>query len=502
MTATSDGAPSAGPRSCPLVSMAAYSLGECANSLVVNGIFGFAMLFYTKALGLDPQWAGLAMSISVFWEAVSEPVMGHLSDNTRGRWGRRHPYMLAGGLLMAACSYLIWSVPEALRTSQLAIFWYLVTMNLILRTGLTMFFIPYMALGFEMCGDYQGRSRLQGLRWIFNMAANFLGPAMAWTFFFQDKDGIQATTVASNYLHMGSVFAAATVVFVLMAVVTTFRWHEDTRGMPRCAGRGSIARFVLDMKQILLDPYPRAVFIYIFVACVGMVLVSSLQMFVYDDFMRFPAGQKSIAHGGTMIGFALGAALSVALSRRLDKKGAVLVGGTISVVANAMLALLFLTGWVPPDAVWAVGGLDVPIALVLFVAFHAAYWLGNGVLLPISSAMMADVSEIHLLQAGENKDGGYSAVYSLAMRMAISFSLIASGYCLSAVGYQVPQGGQAVVQDPEAIWRVGLLTFVVGGVIAAAALAAIAFYPVNRKLIETLRQASVREKQETARIQG
>ena len=149
-------------RHCPTSGMLTYSLGECANSLVMNGIFGFAMLFYTKSLGLDPTWAGLAMSLSVFWEAVTEPVMGHISDNTRSRWGRRHPYMLTGGLLMALCSYLIWAVPPSFRDSQMSVFWYLVAMNLLLRTGLTMFFIPYLALGFEMCGDYQGRARLQG----------------------------------------------------------------------------------------------------------------------------------------------------------------------------------------------------------------------------------------------------------------------------------------------------------------------------------------------------
>jgi hypothetical protein len=62
-----------------------------------------------------------------------------------------------------------------------------------------------------------------------------------------------------------------------------------------------------DMRQIALDPNPRWVFVFIFVVCAGMVLVSSLQMFVYDDFIKFPAWQKSIAHGNTMVGMALGA---------------------------------------------------------------------------------------------------------------------------------------------------------------------------------------------------
>jgi GPH family glycoside/pentoside/hexuronide:cation symporter len=473
--------------------MCVYSLGECANSLVMNGIFGFAMLCYTKALGLDPGLAGIAMSVSVFWEALSEPVMGHISDNTRSRWGRRHLYMFAGGLLMALCSYLIWAVPDSFRHSQAAIFWYLVCINLLLRTRITMFFIPYMALGFEICTDYQGRSKIQGIRSVFNMAANFLGPAMAWSLFFQNKNGVQATTVADNYVRMGGTFAVATAALVLIVVAATFRWREDTRNTPRNPGQGGFKHFVTDMKQILTDANPRWVFVFIFIVCVGMVLVSSLQMFVYDDFMRFSlqkigaVSHSSIAHGSTMIGFALGSALSVAMARVFDKKGTVILGGLIGAGSNIMLALLFLTGFVKPQADWLLGGISIPISLILFVIFHAGYWLGCGIMLPISTAMMADISEIHQLQTGENKDGGYSSVFSLAMRMAISFSLIASGYCLKWVGYKVPQGAGEVIQDPAAIWRVGMVTFVIGGAVGLAALMAIWRYPITRHRLEEIR---------------
>ena len=320
-------------------------------------------------------------------------------------------------------------------------------MNLLLRTGLTMFFIPYMALGFELCTDYQGRSRLQGIRQIFNMLANFAGPAMAWALFFQDKAGVRGTTVAANYLHMGAVFATATAVFVLIVVAGTFHLRRDSRtrasetGSPEPAGSGDAVRlkarsirFLLDLKQMLLDFNARWVIIFIFVGCVGTVLVSSLQIFVYDDLMRFSANEKTIAHGMTMVGAILGGVVSMWLAQRFDKRGAVLFGSLVSIGCNGMLALLFVTGLVSPGTTWLVEGQAIPLALCLFIVFHAGYWMGSGIAVPVATAMMADISEIHFLQTGLRKDGGYSSVFSLAMRLAYGLGLLASGYCLRLVG--------------------------------------------------------------------
>ena len=471
-------------RSTSLGRMMAYSTGECANSLIMNGLFGFAMLYYTKALGLSPSLAGLAMSVSVFWEAITDPVMGYVSDRTRSRFGLRHPWMILGGALMAVTFYFVWAVPQAIIGHSQATFWYLVTMNLILRTGLTMFFIPYMALGFELVTDYQQRATLQGLRQAFNMAANFAGPAMAWSIFFQNQHTTEGTDIAANYVHMGGAFSVATAIFVAFVIVATWSQSQDTRNLPPPKGGGEIAGFFSEMKSILADPYPRWVFVFIFILAVGMVLVSSLQMYVYVDFMRFSPEQKSIAHGGTMAGMGLGALLSSWLVKRFEKKGAVLIGGALSIICNLTLATLFLTGFVPHRTLCLVGSVEITLPLLLFVVFHSAYWFGNGIMLPISNAMMADVSEINRIKTGVNKDGGYAAVFSLALRLAISLGLIVSGYVLERVGFQT---GADKVQSADVVWRIGAATFLAGSLICAAALLAIRRYGVDEVLLRKLR---------------
>ena len=76
-----------------------YASGEGASSITMNGISGFAMLFYTQIMGMSPELVGIAFAVGTIYDAITDPLMGTVSDRTRSRFGRRHPYMLLGGSL-------------------------------------------------------------------------------------------------------------------------------------------------------------------------------------------------------------------------------------------------------------------------------------------------------------------------------------------------------------------------------------------------------------------
>ena len=155
-----------------------YAMGEGGISITMNGIGNFAMLYFTQVLGLGPGMASLALSITTFWDAITDPVMGYVSDNTRTRIGRRHPFLIFGGLALALSFYLLWYAPQQM-SGEWAVFLAVLVLNLLLRTAVTVFAVPFTALGFEICPEYEARSRLQGIRFFVNMVVNFTFGAMA-----------------------------------------------------------------------------------------------------------------------------------------------------------------------------------------------------------------------------------------------------------------------------------------------------------------------------------
>ncbi len=385
----------------PLRDIINYSIGEGATSIAMNGIANFAMLYYAKVLGMKTEIAGLALGVTLFWDAISDPIMGHITDNTRSRFGRRHPYMLLGGLALAISFFFLWFVPDFFKEPTY-LFGYVVVMNLIFRTALTVFLVPYTALGFEICTEYEGRSKLQSVRYVVNMAVNFFFGAMAWTLFFRDgtnADGsfLDGTNIASNYFNMSIILTIMIVLTIGYCLYFTRRYAADTR---KVETHNNLKSFLIDFRYTISDKNALYVFAFIGIAQLGMQLVGQAQMFTYVDFMKFTAMQKTCVHGGTMVAFALGALFQAWLVRKYDKKQAGYVGVFFCIFGNVMLWIIFLSRLLKPEAYWQMGALNIPISVVTFGIFQGLWWGGCGMLIPLATSMIADISEINLLKTG------------------------------------------------------------------------------------------------------
>jgi GPH family glycoside/pentoside/hexuronide:cation symporter len=131
----------------------------------------------------------------------------------------------------------------------------------------------------------------------------------------------------------------------------------------------------------------------------------------------------------------------------------------------------------------------IPYALIVFVILHGLYWMGNGMIFPTATSMMADISEINEIKTGINKDGAYAAVFSFAQKCAISLGTLTSGYILTLIGFET---GKEIVQRPETVWKLCAVTLLVGPCISLISLTLIRLYPVNKELLQRLRSEGMK----------
>ncbi len=180
----------------------------------------FVVFYYTQVHGLSGTLAGLAMFIALSWDAVSDPVVGSWSDSFRSRWGRRHPLLVAGGFPTALLFLALFSPPD--QFGQMGIFIWLLGVSILLRTFLTIYFIPYSAMGAELSSDYDERTVIAKARITMGWLAGMALPAIGFVFFFgPDADGVDGRLLADNYWHYGLLSAVVAGVTAAVCIVGT-----------------------------------------------------------------------------------------------------------------------------------------------------------------------------------------------------------------------------------------------------------------------------------------
>ncbi|WP_445384829.1 MFS transporter [Robiginitalea sp. IMCC44478] len=153
----------------PIGQKMAFGSGHLVLNLL-PGALGFFMFFLLTAFGMDPFLAGLLGGLPRIFDALTDPIMGFISDNTNSRWGRRRPYIFIGAILSGILFAVLWQLDE--NNSQTYNFWYFLIFSMVFLIGNTMYATPLVGLGYEMTSDYNERTRLMAF-------ANTMGQ-IAW----------------------------------------------------------------------------------------------------------------------------------------------------------------------------------------------------------------------------------------------------------------------------------------------------------------------------------
>ena len=161
-----------------------FGFGNIGFGLITQIMSAYLVFFATVILGMSGSSIGLLVSIGIIWDALSDPIMGYLSDMTRSvKFGRRHLYLLIGGIGTTVLNLGLWMIPVSLGNTAK---WFLmIALVLLLKTFTTIFITPYTALAAEISDDYTDRTRIQAVKTTFFLLGIFLATAFGMLVFFK-----------------------------------------------------------------------------------------------------------------------------------------------------------------------------------------------------------------------------------------------------------------------------------------------------------------------------
>ena len=137
-----------------------YGIGASANGIKTDAFTYFLLFFYSNIIGLSPGLSSLAIFIALCVDAVTDPLMGVISDRTNHKNGRRHPYFLLGILPMSLSYFMLFAINSDWGFSQTQLFLWMLIFTIFTRLGITLFDVPHRSLGSEMSQSYSERTSI------------------------------------------------------------------------------------------------------------------------------------------------------------------------------------------------------------------------------------------------------------------------------------------------------------------------------------------------------
>lgn len=434
----------------------AWGSGALADCFMNNSLNMLAMPIYNMALGVPATMIGWAMGIPRLWDAFSDPLMGHISDNARTRWGRRRPFIFLGTILCTLFFTLMWIPPSGLSVRALG--HYFLVLALCYYTAYTIFSVPWISLGLEMTPDYNERTRVQAWRSFFNNVGGLLVASM-WWLSFRLGGGDQMLGLRIQTLILGVVILASGLV---PAIFVRERVHEE--GKPKIKLLRGLTTTMKNRSFLLLAGLTLTIIMGIYLT--GPFEVYLLASYVYRD-----AEQASTLH---MIGNWFYQILSLVLipvisftATRIGKKATLLVGIGLAILSYA-------SSWFTYNPRW-------PYLFLVTKLFAAP---GLACVWILVNSMLADVCDEDELETGHRREGMYTAVYGWLVKLGFSLVFILCGYMAAFSGYDPILKGD---QPDQVIFRMRLLLTLVPSVILLGAAIMTALYSITEEKAEKTR---------------
>ncbi len=460
-----------------------YGFGAFVNNLLAAAIGGMVIVL-NLGLGMNPALVGLLGALPRLTDALTDPLMGYISDNTRSRWGRRRPYIFVGAIMSGVIFALLWQLPEG--KSENFYFWYFLLGSLIFYLGYTIFATPWVALGYELTPDYHERTRLMGVQNFMGQLAYIVAPwfllIMQAEMFDDMVDG------ASNLALAIAVFVICIGVLPAIFLRERFSHPEPTEEeLAEKQRKKSMWESVAKNMKMFFDGFVMTLkvgpFLKLcaatFLVFNGFMLISSFQFYVI---IYYVFGGETV-HGAEYAGWSgtIGAistfiviGIVTWMSTRFGKRKAFFIAIGISIIGYGMK--------------WFCYNPEIPWLLLVPAPFMA---FGVGGLFTLMGSMIADVCDYDELKTDERREGMFGSIFWWVVKLGMALALAGGGFLLNATGFDVALEGN---QTERTIFLMRFFDVAVPIITSLLAMWAVATFPITEE-----RAHEIRDELETRR---
>jgi Na+/melibiose symporter-like transporter len=425
-----------------------YGLGSVSEG-VKNAAFNtFLLFYYNHVLGLPGTLGGLAILVALCIDAITDPLVGSISDNFHSRWGRRHPFMYASAIPMALAFLLLFNPPASL--GQTALFLWLTTFAVLVRVSMTLYSIPSNSMTAEMTPHYDERTSLVSYRFFFGWVGGITMYQLAFRYFLAPTSEFgDGRYNADAYGGFALTCAIAITAAILICALGTHHLIPGLKPPPEKTPF-TVGRFAHELREVFGNrSYLVLVIASLFSAVAGGFNdVVGLYMLTY--FWGFSSGDIAFLGLGAIAALLAAVSLARPVSQRFDKRTAALGLALFAILFGSLPVLLRLLGLMLPNG--------HPMLLYLIFGHSILLLTAFIVLGIILSSMVADTMDEGELRTGKRQEGMYASAVAFTGKSASGVGSFLAGIALDIVAFpRVMAEGVAPAVSPESIFALGLV---------------------------------------------
>ena len=406
----------------PFGQKVAFGLGMLANQMFPAAL-GIFMVVLVENLGM-PSWMwGILFFLPRVFDAFFDPIMGFISDNTKSIWGRRRQYVFAGAIIMGISFVIMW---QLYRDDGVTYnFYFFLAWSFMFYLGLSIFSVPYVAMGYEMSDDFHERTNIMAIaQWIGQWAwviAPWFWVVMYDPSWFPNAD--TATRTLAIWVGISCMLLAMVPAIFLKSKST----KDDDSLKPltfRTIG-GSLKEILISFKEAFGNKPFRKLCVATFFIFNAFNTVAGFTFFIVVYYL-FNGSTSDAGIWPTLFG-CLGAIATTFIvipivawmSKRMEKKKVFLISQGISIFGYILLWFLFIPG--------------KPYMFLFALPFFS---FGIGSLFTLMMSMTADVCDMDELSSGKRREGIFGAIYWWMVKFGFAIAGLLTGIIMSVVSFK------------------------------------------------------------------